>query len=114
MPTYKYRCDVCSKDFEHVQTMADKPLKKVPMTGPCGEKCKSTCTKVFTVPGINLRQGKANVTRQQNATVTDHWDGRRDVTVSPDPVGMSAGFQNNPNAAIGSESQRQRQLDDAA
>lgn len=99
MPTYTYECDTCDEKFEVMQGMSEKPLKNVPLSdAPCGKKCKSKCTKVLTPPAINLQQGKANVTRQQgdgaSATVTDHWDGRRDVNITPDPVEVKVGLKN--------------------
>ncbi|MCA9287966.1 MAG: hypothetical protein KDA05_05240 [Phycisphaerales bacterium] len=30
MPTYDYRCTACSHEFEHFQSMKDKPLRKCP------------------------------------------------------------------------------------
>ena len=30
MPTYEYECDGCGYAFEHLQSMADKKLKKCP------------------------------------------------------------------------------------
>ena len=38
MPTYDYRCDACSHEFEEFQSMMDKPLKKCP-------KCKKSKLK---------------------------------------------------------------------
>lgn len=31
MPTYEYYCNVCSKEFEAVQRMSDKPEVECPM-----------------------------------------------------------------------------------
>ncbi len=33
MPTYEYRCDTCSKNFEIVQKMSDDPLSTCPDCG---------------------------------------------------------------------------------
>ncbi len=33
MPTYDYKCEACRKEFEHVQSMKDEPLKKCPKCG---------------------------------------------------------------------------------
>ena len=33
MPTYDYRCGGCRHEFEHFQSMSDKPLKKCPKCG---------------------------------------------------------------------------------
>ena len=33
MPTYDYRCLACKHEFEHYQSMKDKPLKKCPSCG---------------------------------------------------------------------------------
>ena len=33
MPTYDYRCNGCKHEFEHYQSMKDKPLKKCPECG---------------------------------------------------------------------------------
>ena len=33
MPTYDYRCNACKHEFEHYQSMKDKPLKKCPECG---------------------------------------------------------------------------------
>ena len=33
MPTYEYRCTACKHEFEHFQSMRDKPLKKCPSCG---------------------------------------------------------------------------------
>lgn len=33
MPTYDYRCNACKHEFEHYQSMKDKPLKKCPSCG---------------------------------------------------------------------------------
>lgn len=33
MPTYDYRCNACKHEFEHFQSMKDKPLKKCPECG---------------------------------------------------------------------------------
>ncbi|MEZ6235056.1 MAG: zinc ribbon domain-containing protein [Phycisphaerales bacterium] len=33
MPTYDYRCTACSHEFEHFQSMKDKPLRKCPSCG---------------------------------------------------------------------------------
>lgn len=33
MPTYDYRCNECRHEFEHFQSMKDKPLKKCPECG---------------------------------------------------------------------------------
>lgn len=33
MPTYDYRCNACKHEFEHMQSMKDKPLKKCPECG---------------------------------------------------------------------------------
>jgi len=33
MPTYDYRCNGCKHEFEHYQSMKDKPLKKCPSCG---------------------------------------------------------------------------------
>lgn len=30
MPTYEYRCSACRHEFEHFQSMKDKPLRKCP------------------------------------------------------------------------------------
>lgn len=35
MPTYEYRCDACSHEFEEFQYIKDEPLKKCPS---CGKK----------------------------------------------------------------------------
>ncbi len=35
MPTYEYRCDACSHEFEEFQYIKDEPLKKCPV---CGKK----------------------------------------------------------------------------
>ncbi len=35
MPTYEYRCDACSHEFEEFQYIKDEPLKKCPQ---CGKK----------------------------------------------------------------------------
>lgn len=35
MPTYEYRCDACSHEFEEFQYIKDEPLKKCP---ECGKK----------------------------------------------------------------------------
>jgi putative FmdB family regulatory protein len=35
MPTYEYRCDACSHEFEEFQYIKDEPLKKCPK---CGKK----------------------------------------------------------------------------
>lgn len=91
MPRYQYRCETCEQDFEVIQPMADKPLKKVPSTsGPCGQKCKSPVQRVLTPPNVNLRQGKAEkINDRAGGTTTKHWDGRQDVTVRPEPVKAS-------------------------
>lgn len=76
--------------------MAAKALKHVPMTaGPCGKKCKAPVERILTPPNINLRQGKSHrsVDRHGSET-TQHWDGRQDVTVRPDPV--KTGLHINP------------------
>jgi putative FmdB family regulatory protein len=33
MPTYEYRCDACSHEFEEFQYIKDEPLKKCPKCG---------------------------------------------------------------------------------
>lgn len=33
MPTYQYECDACGHEFETLQTMLDKKLKKCPQCG---------------------------------------------------------------------------------
>ena len=33
MPTYDYTCDACSHEFERVQRITEKPLKKCPKCG---------------------------------------------------------------------------------
>jgi putative FmdB family regulatory protein len=33
MPTYEYRCDACSHEFEEFQYIKDEPLKKCPSCG---------------------------------------------------------------------------------
>ncbi|MDR2116086.1 MAG: zinc ribbon domain-containing protein [Planctomycetaceae bacterium] len=33
MPTYEYRCDACSHEFEEFQYIKDEPLKKCPNCG---------------------------------------------------------------------------------
>ena len=33
MPTYEYRCDACTHDFEEFQSIKDAPLKKCPSCG---------------------------------------------------------------------------------
>lgn len=30
MPTYQYECEACGHNFEHMQSMTDKKLKKCP------------------------------------------------------------------------------------
>lgn len=82
--------------------MSERILKKVPGRGPCGERCRQECSRVMTPPNINLRQGQSNVTRTDDAKITDHWDGRRDVTVTPNPLELSTAMQENPEKFIGS------------
>jgi putative FmdB family regulatory protein len=38
MPTYEYRCSICSREFEVQQSIKDKPLTKRP---GCKRKTKS-------------------------------------------------------------------------
>ncbi len=33
MPTYEYRCEACTHNFDEFQTFAEKPLKKCPKCG---------------------------------------------------------------------------------
>lgn len=92
MPTYVYRCETCMETFEFIQTMAEKPLRRVPSTsGPCGEKCKAAVTKLLTPPNVNLRQGQTERIRTADGHVEKHWDGRQDATVQPDVVRNRAG-----------------------
>jgi len=90
---YVYRCTVCELEFEEIQSMNDKPLKKVRMSGPCGQQCKSPVVRVLSAPNVNIHTGQPNITQNEASTVVDHWDGRRDVTVRPDIVNTTSEVQ---------------------
>ncbi|MDH4171021.1 MAG: zinc ribbon domain-containing protein [Acidimicrobiia bacterium] len=62
MPTYDYRCDTCSSQFEFVQSFSDDALTRCPgksKGGPVTEQCTSPgrgkVKKVFSKVGIAFK-----------------------------------------------------------
>ena len=50
MPTYQYRCQICSHEFEEKQSFADDPLTDCPVND-----CDGNVKKVFSGVGISLK-----------------------------------------------------------
>ncbi|HJP15719.1 MAG TPA: FmdB family zinc ribbon protein [Acidimicrobiales bacterium] len=50
MPTYQYRCQTCSHEFEEKQSFADDALTDCPVN-----KCKGSVKKVFSGVGISFK-----------------------------------------------------------
>jgi len=51
MPTYEYRCKVCSYDFEMFQKMTDEPVRICPV-------CKGEVERLISAGGGLLFKGK--------------------------------------------------------
>jgi len=51
MPTYDYRCNACKAEFEHFQSIKEKPLKKCPHCG------KNTLERLIGTGGAILFKG---------------------------------------------------------
>ena len=50
MPTYQYRCQICSHEFEEKQSFADDPLTDCPVN-----ECDGNVKKVFSGVGISFK-----------------------------------------------------------
>jgi len=48
MPTYTYRCNACSDEFDVTQSINDQALTECP-------KCKGALTKVFGKVGVSFK-----------------------------------------------------------
>ena len=61
MPTYEYKCQDCSHDFETVQSMLDDPLTECP-------ECKGSIRRVISASGIQFKGSGFYVTDQNKGT----------------------------------------------
>ena len=92
MPIYEYQCNQCGNVIER---LGDSRSKRE-FSAKCG-KCKKATkfARLVSVPRVNLKQGEPEVKKNpvNNSTTVEHWDGRKDSTVRPEPLksGMRLG-----------------------
>jgi putative FmdB family regulatory protein len=58
MPTYEYRCEKCSHQFEAVQKITEEPLKRCP-------NCRGKLTRLLFAAGIIFKGDGFYVTEQR-------------------------------------------------
>ena len=49
MPIYEYKCSNCSNEFEQIQKISDKPVKKCPNCN------KNSVSKMMSAPSFRLK-----------------------------------------------------------
>ena len=84
MPTYEYRCQKCTTEFEIRQSFADDPL-----THCVDESCNGTVNKVFRGVGISFKgdgfykndHGASSKTRRPSSDTSDS-DSSKDTSDS--------------------------------
>lgn len=85
MPTYVYRCDSCSNQFELVQRMADDPIDTCPTCGSKVRRVIHPVGVVFKGSGWYIndsRSSKSNATSTAEATSTNGSGSGKDATTA--------------------------------
>ncbi len=95
MPTYDYRCKTCDAQFEVVQSITAKTLKRCPKKdGPeaCVSPGKGEVAKVFAAPGITFKgdgfyKTDSSSPKKAKASTSSNGDGdKSDSSTSDSPT----------------------------
>lgn len=84
MPTYEYKCEKCSHQFEAVQRMTDEPLKRCP-------NCKGKLSRLLFPAGIIFKGDGFYVTEQRKLKEKKAKPAAADTAAASKPSTDSAG-----------------------
>lgn len=85
MPIYEYQCEHCDHQFDTLQKLSDKPLRKCP---ECG---KLKLTKLVSAAGFRLKGGGWYETDFKSGSKKNLAGGDKSGTGSSDSGGKSSG-----------------------
>lgn len=98
MPTYQYRCSVCSQDVEAVQAFSDAPLTDCPA-------CSGPLRKVFSAVGVVFKgSGFYRNDSRAAAKTSTSGEGSAAPAASPVPTGGSAAATGSGSSASSASS----------